>query len=95
MNIRCLHEPKLVNARVKKKTKTKDLCIGGYCNLNKVSKLHGTFLSEGEGLSPPLKEKNTQEEVYQLSYPDDVKIKPIVVGPMYLLWMGHRWYSSP
>jgi hypothetical protein len=86
----------MVNVKMKKQTKVvaKDVCLGGYCSLEDPPKRKGQILTKGEGVSPPLK-NNEVKEVYQLSYPDENKIKPIVVGHMYLLWMGHRWYSSP
>ena len=70
-------------------------CTGGFCELPyKPASTHKQFLSAGEGIPPPLKIKETKV-VYKLSYPHDEIIEPETISPMYLSWMGRRWYACP
>ena len=68
-------------------------CTGGFCELP-YKPSPKQFLSAGEGIPPPLKMKET-DMVYKLSYPDDEIIEPETISPMYLSWMGRRWYACP
>ena len=43
----------------------------------------------------PRKKLQEHLEVYKLSYPHQMKIEPITITPLYIDWIGRRWYSSP
>tara|TARA_B110000977_G_scaffold8942_1_gene11854 strand:- start:2993 stop:3274 length:282 start_codon:yes stop_codon:yes gene_type:complete len=72
---------------------TKAACMGGFREILH-NKPISQFLSMGEGISPPFKIKE-KIIAYEISYPDDKKIDSINTGPLYIKWMGRRWYGSP
>lgn len=78
------------------KTKMYASCEGGFCEIPK-SKQYSTysFKSHGEGIPPPCKNKMDKIPAYRISYPKDEVIPAETFGPLTVLWMGRRWYSSP
>ena len=74
------------------------MCMGGFCELpNKPKhKNRKTFLSNGEGKSPPLKIIHKDETFsYSVSYPDDDLVVLETYTPLMITWMGRRWYACP
>ena len=70
-------------------------CAGGFCELpQKPASEYKQFLSNGEGIPPPLKVQETKV-AYKLSYPNDKKVESETIIPLYIFWMGRRWYASP
>jgi hypothetical protein len=88
-----LHKPQSMRVRVKLKSKTYK-CLGGYCELSEKQVKRKEILSKDEGIAPRFKMKE-YKEYYKLSYPGDEKIQAVVIEPMYITWMGRRWYTSP
>ena len=93
--ITILHSSPTIRKRVKMQSvKTDDMCTGGYCRLSTSKSSSKQMLSQGEGISPPLKHKENKE-FYQLSYPNNEKVQAQTITPLYLKWMGRRWFSCP
>lgn len=70
-------------------------CAGGFCELpHKPASEYKQFLSNGEGIPPPLKIEEPKL-AFKLSYPGEVKVESETISPTYLLWLGRRWYASP
>ena len=87
-----LHKPYTVRVHC---AKSQDICNGGFCKLPTKQCCGVQILTQGEGKAPPLKIKNNQEEAYALSYPNGEIIEAITIAPLYIQWMGRRWYTSP
>lgn len=76
------------------KNKGSASCIGGYCEIPQKPSINvRQFFSQGEGVAPPLRKE--LKECYKLSYPDKQIVPPETHGPLMVLWIGRRWYSSP
>jgi hypothetical protein len=78
---------------VQKINNTVTQCTGGFCEYPKKPRLCiDFFLSNGEGVPPPLK-KREEDIAFKLSYPDDDMVQPETYTPLMILWMGRKYYS--
>ena len=74
-------------------TRNAPSCYGGFCEFPQKPTSNKSMISKDEGVPPPIRKQ--QKDVYQLSYPGKPKIEPVNITPLYILWMGRRWYASP
>ena len=78
------------------KTKKYASCEGDFYEIPKIKDYNtNSFKSHGEGIHPPFKNKMDKIPAYRISYPKDEVVPAETFGPLTMLWMGRRWYSSP